>query len=183
MNEVERGRALAWYAKQWVGAKEIGGQNRGQIVEMFQRAVDGKAQGEPWCMAFVQFCLMAIDALCDDLTLTESVRHHVWKAEHCVTVWNLTPKACRHTKPQVGDLAIWQMYDAEGKPTTSGHTGIVEKVLDEQNFGTVEGNTGVGNQREGDGVALKNRNTQGMGNLRLLGFLRPWATVAETGGQ
>jgi hypothetical protein len=42
-------RLLAFEAARWKGITEVGGPNKGQIVEMFQKAVDGKAQGEPWC--------------------------------------------------------------------------------------------------------------------------------------
>ena len=45
-------RLLVWSARLWVGMTEVGGNNRGQVVERFQRAVDGKASGEPWCAAF-----------------------------------------------------------------------------------------------------------------------------------
>jgi hypothetical protein len=43
-------------AKRWVGVMQEG-HNGGQIIAMFQRAVDHHADGEPWCMAFVQYCI------------------------------------------------------------------------------------------------------------------------------
>jgi len=49
MLEIDRHKLLVHEAKRWVRFTESGGDNRGQVVEMFQRAVDGKAQGEAWC--------------------------------------------------------------------------------------------------------------------------------------
>ena len=56
-------RLLIFEARRWVGMTEIGGNNRGQVVEMFQRAVDGKASGEPWCAAFVFFCVGMVESM------------------------------------------------------------------------------------------------------------------------
>ena len=42
-------RVLVELAQEFVGVKESGGNNRGPLIEDFQRMVDGKAQGEPWC--------------------------------------------------------------------------------------------------------------------------------------
>jgi len=48
-------------ALKWVGTMEKGGDNKGPEVEEFQKAVDGKAQKEPWCMAYVQFCIKKVE--------------------------------------------------------------------------------------------------------------------------
>ena len=45
-------RLLIHEAKRWVGVTEVGGNNRGQVVEIFQKAVGGVANGQPWCMDF-----------------------------------------------------------------------------------------------------------------------------------
>jgi hypothetical protein len=47
---------LVEFAKKYVGTKEDPKKdNSGELIVLFQKAVDGKAQGEPWCMAFTQF--------------------------------------------------------------------------------------------------------------------------------
>ena len=52
-----RKRLLVLEASRWIGVSEVGGQNKGQLVEMFQKSADDKASKEPWCLAFVLFCV------------------------------------------------------------------------------------------------------------------------------
>jgi hypothetical protein len=42
---------MIYEAKRWLNFVESGN-NKGQVVEMFQKAVDNVAAGEPWCMSF-----------------------------------------------------------------------------------------------------------------------------------
>src|SRR3954465_14170703 len=53
-------KELCFEAEKWIGVEEES-ENKGRAVEKFQRAVDGKASGEPWCAAFVQFCVMEVE--------------------------------------------------------------------------------------------------------------------------
>lgn len=152
-------------ARFYVGVLEAGGANRGPMVEQFQKAVDGRAEGEAWCMAFMQF--LAI----------KTVEVHGGKSrapyvEHCLTVWNKAPPGCKVTIPSPGDLVIWQHGN-----TSAGHVGIVSDVH-ATCIVTVEGNTssGQGIVREGDGVYMRVRNCTRagdmIGNMKLVGFLR-----------
>lgn len=158
-------------AATYVGVREEGGYNKGKMVEEFQRAVDGKAEGESWCMAFVQYCLKKVDA-------SGGAASWIFKTEHCLTCWNKTPKEARLTKPEVGSIVIWNHYQ-NGKPTTAGHTGIVEKIVDANTMITIEGNTGAGDgiNREGDGVYRRKRLIGNSGSFVVLGFLKPWKNV------
>jgi hypothetical protein len=171
----ERQRALVWWVKQWIGFSEEGGPNKGQAVERFQRAVDGKAEGEPWCLAFCFFCLKATDDLFDAMALASLPGHRLYPTEHVLTAWGRSPLEARSDAPEAGALAVWQ-HVKDGQPTSSGHAGIVVDVLSNGTFRTVEGNTSKpgGDQREGDGVYLKERTMGGLPGLRLLGFLKPW---------
>ena len=149
----------------WIGTKEDKkkGDNKGKEVEMFQKAVDGVARGEPWCMAFVQFCIKQIEE-------KHKIQCLVHKSEHCMTVWrNSSSKVVK--SPEPGDLIIWRM----GK-TDLGHVGIVSKVLPNQRLETIEGNTGDSSsvERNGDGVFLKNRSFTGSEDMRVMGFIRPF---------
>ncbi|MEI6806740.1 MAG: CHAP domain-containing protein [Myxococcaceae bacterium] len=138
-------------AKRWVSITEQGGNNRGQLVTLFQRAAGGLANGEPWCMAFVQFCIQAVDTLVADCE-GSTQKSLLFKSEHC--------------------LCIWQ----QGQ-TASGHVGIIVDVNADGSIMTVEGNTSsgdAGNQREGDGVWLKRRCLGANASLKLKGFLRVW---------
>lgn len=147
-------------ARKWIGVREIGGENRGPEVERFQKAVDGKAQGEPWCMAFVQFCLMEITRGPIEIPVSE----------HCLTVWNRTPIRQRLFRPVPGSIMIWRFGD-----TTAGHVGIVTRSEDDYVW-TVEGNTGpgAGVVREGDGVYERVRLRQGSDAMRVVGWVWPW---------
>lgn len=157
-------------AKRWVGITEQGGNNRGQLVALFQKSTGGLANGEPWCMAFAQYCIQAVDSLVSDC-LEGSEKSLLFKSGHCLTVWNKS-QALKIEAPKPGSLCIWQ----HGQ-TASGHVGIVVGVNTDGSIMTVEGNTssaGAGNQREGDGVWLKRRQLDVPGKLRFKGFLRVW---------
>lgn len=149
-------------AAKYVGVHEVGGPNKGPDVERFQKAVDGKAQGESWCMAFAQFCIIEVEN-------RYSIKSPVYKSEHCLTVWNQTSSLMRLPKPEVGCLVIWR----HGK-TSAGHVGIVETLNSDGTLGTIEGNTGAGAGvvREGDGVYRRTRSVTGSGDMNVVGFLR-----------
>lgn len=155
--------ALVEVAKRYIGTKESGGDNKGAQVEAFQKAVDGKAQGEAWCMAFVQFCINKVEE-----ETNETLKSKIFKSEHCLTVWNKTPVEQRLKVPEPGCLIVWQF----GK-TASGHVGIVTAVGPTK-VDTIEGNTGDGQGvvREGDGVYARKRSRTGTSDMKVLGFLR-----------
>ncbi len=149
----------------WVGVQETGGNNKGQLVSIFQRHIGG-AHGEPWCMSFVQYCAYWVDQY-----FTES-KHRLFPSEHCMTVWRNSPSVCRLTGPMEGSVVIWNY---EG--TDNGHTGIVRR-LDGNHIYTIEGNTGDSSAvvREGDGVFVKRRLLQrsSKSKMQIVGFLNPW---------
>jgi uncharacterized protein (TIGR02594 family) len=148
-------------AKQYIGVREVGGDNKGELVQLFQSAVDGKAQGESWCMGFVQFCIKQVE-------LATNTKSKVFKSEHCLTVWNNSPKELRLEKPEVGCLVIWQFEN-----TPQGHVGIVTKV-NVNTIDTIEGNTGTGAaiERNGDGVHARVRSKTGSKQMRVVGYLK-----------
>lgn len=169
----EKLRALVVEAGRWVGVREVG-VNHGPEVEAFQRAVDGKAQGEPWCAAFVQFCLKAVDARLPELPTWS------FASESVLTIWNRTTMLARRQTLDVlpGDLMLWQHFIA-GKPSAQGHIGVVARLISPGKFETIEGNTsdGSGVTREGDGVYRRVRDVVGSGSMRVKGFIRPWGIV------
>lgn len=171
MNQNERVVALA---KSFLGTKEEG-VNKGKWVEEFQKSVNGYANGEPWCLAFVQYCNNKIAA-------EDEVKRPLFQTEHCMTLWDKTPEAKKFIEPQVGDVVIWRKYvDQDGTTYTTlmGHAGIVSRLLDGGDYAVVEGNTSSGMrsfEREGDGVYEKIRKIdyQIRAGLVLQGFIRPW---------
>lgn len=169
-------RVLIAEAEAWLGVSEQGGNNRGQVIEIFQKTVDNRAVGEPWCMGFVQYCLMKADKFTNkilDYDLEDKYLNQLFKTEHCVTCWLKSPVECRLDGPEVGSIVIWQK-----RGSMSGHTGLVVTVDRTNGFiWTIEGNTGPMDKeinREGDGVYLKKRSLTPAGSLQIKGFLNPW---------
>ncbi len=168
--------ALIFFAREWIGFSERGGDNRGQAVERFQKAVDGRAQGEPWCASFAWFCIEQVDRL--GLAIGGSPEARLYASEHVLTVWNKSPKKARIAAPEPGCLVLWQ-YHKDGRATSRGHVGIVTEILEGGvKMGTVEGNTGPGKHvvREGDGVYEKIRyvKSPAWASMKIKGFLKPW---------
>jgi len=158
--------AVLEVARQYIGVREIGGPNRGPEVELFQKAVDGRATSEAWCMAFVQFSIKAVE----DMHGIESRLH---RSENCLAVWTRTPPELRlaiNFPPGPGHIMIWNVPGTE-----RGHAGIIMGRNTEGNFLTVEGNTNDAGSREGDGVYVKTRTPTGSERFRVLGWLRAFA--------
>lgn len=164
---------LAHECLRWVGVSERGGDNRGQIVEMFQRAVDGKAVGEPWCMGLPQYGVRQVDSLVDQLFLSSvPCRTVLYSSELCMEVFEKSPVVLEY--PVVGSIAIWNRVG-----TRLGHAGVVVETLSGGKFITVEGNTSdsKGIEREGQVVAVKERSMAGMGVMQIKGFVQPWVAA------
>lgn len=146
-------------AKEYSGVHEVG-INSGPTVQMFQKAVDGNAKNESWCMAFVQHCVKQTEA-----STNSSIG--LYKSEHCLTVWNNTPQNLKRTSPKPGYIVIWRHGNS-----TNGHTGIVTEVVDDQNFRTIEGNYS-------DQVAEVIRPINPKGNTKIVGFIDPIGAYPE----
>jgi hypothetical protein len=158
---------LVEIARKYIGVKEEGGDNRGEMVETFQKTLGLKA-GDPYCAAFVHFCLKAVDA-------EMGTKHGIYPSAQCTQMWAKTPKNLQvPPPPRPGFIIVWQKIQ-DNKPTSLGHTGIVVEVTRDYIM-TVEGNTsdGQGINRDGNGVYLRKRDTVGIGSMRVLGFLDPW---------
>lgn len=150
-----------------VGVREKGGNNKGKEVVIYQNVIGGAA-AEAWCMSFVQSCI----AFAEYVTGIQSPLH---ASEHCMTVWNNTDVKQRVSiHPLRGAVIIWRHGTS-----TSGHTGILESA-DESSFSAFEGNTEGGLSesgavvRDGGGVYHTKRNIKGTGNMKVVGFLKPF---------
>jgi uncharacterized protein (TIGR02594 family) len=149
-------------ATKWIGVHEAGGNNHGKEVEMFQKAVDGVAGGEPWCMAFVQFCVMQVEKTLD-------IKSNIFHSEHCLTTWRNSPASMRLIGPVPGCIVIWQHGTSE-----NGHTGFVTSINVLGKMLTIEGNTDndTGVNREGNGVFARTRSIDADGDMKIVGFLK-----------
>lgn len=156
---------LGKIANAMVGISEVGGNNKGKLVESIQKTV-GTASREAWCMSTIQTMV----GLVEDL---KGVICDLPVSEHCQTVFN-TANAHGNTvnKPDLYDICIWQKHQ-NNKPTSNGHTGLVIVDGDEY-ITTIEGNTGPsqGVEADGDGVFKKHRSIRGYGNMIMRGFVR-----------
>jgi hypothetical protein len=158
---------LAQAAQACVGIREHGGNNRGPLVSLIQSTI-GKADHVAWCMSFVQTLIAYVE------TKTGLVSP-IFASEHCLTVWQNTPSEQRvQVLPLAGAIVIWRHGHS-----TSGHTGIVLSC-DEKIFQAIEGNTEGGIdpngkvERDGGGVYHTKRSRLGNGDMRVVGFLKPF---------
>ena len=158
-------------AKRWIGIQEVGGNNRGQLVDIFLKTT-GLPAGNPWCMAFVQFCIDHVDDMATLLNPKTAITG-IFKSDHCMTVWQETPFALKGSIPLPGSVVIW-----EKRGSSSGHTGIVTSSdPNTATFKTIEGNTSPAAgtvEREGDGVYAKSHTLRGGATMDLVGFIYPW---------
>lgn len=171
--------AAVHLAQEFIGVREIGGNNQGQIVKLFQSKI-GRAEGEPWCLSFLQW-VIGVSAR------VRNFKNELYPTEHCVTLWQKTKMAHRVDIPMRGAIMVLQR-----RGTTYGHVALIERVVEfshnRVHLQTIEGNTAVrlvegGEQvrRDGDGVARTYRVlTRGeggkfkIGNFVLLGYLYPY---------
>lgn len=164
-------------ATRWLGVQEVGGNNRGQLVELFLKSCKLGA-GNPWCMAAVQTWVAHVDRIAALLD-PSAAPSKMARGAHCTTVWLstpvslLTPPADKDGRPlgRPGDVAIWRQVGGN-----AGHTGVVKAVNLNGSFTTIEGNTSSGrvDERDGDGIFLKTHTPAEPGKLRLVGFISPW---------
>jgi hypothetical protein len=144
------------------GVHEEGGNNRGQLVEHFQRVNDGNP-GDAWCADFVTTCGVEAKLAYDKVENADKSDYNsarTWLAQNYFApsagvevIYNdakkrgiLKPKTWQATP---GCLVIYKF-------TTGWHIGVVD-VLEGKTLYAIEGNTGGGSDRDGDGVYRKKR--------------------------
>ena len=108
----------------------------------YWRDIKPDYQGQPWCAAFVSWCMMKAFGLD---TAKKLLKH--WPYVYCLTMADLFTL---NSNPKVGDIVIFY------RNGTFTHTGIVIKVSGDR-FWTVEGNTSGGSTiiANGGGVCQK----------------------------
>lgn len=109
----------------------------------YWRDIKPDYQGQPWCAAFVSWCMMKAFGL----DAAKKLLKH-WPYVYCPTMAVLFTL---NSNPKVGDVVIFY------RNGTFTHTGIVIKVSGDR-FWTVEGNTSGGSTiiANGGGVCQKN---------------------------
>lgn len=142
--------ALVRVARSQLGVIEQKG-NRGPDVARYFAATsypDGEKHGEPWCAAFVAWCVREAMA---DLLLTEATRPKSaavssWPTHALRQGWLVFGGHDRMYKPRAGDVVIYAF----------SHMGVVES-FDGKSVTAIEGNTNEGGEREGIAVMRKVR--------------------------
>jgi hypothetical protein len=135
--------AVLRHAAAQVGVRECG-RNRGERVEEYQLAA-GAHPGDPWCAAFVSWCFaLASQEL--------GIPCPVHLTARALDLWRKSPALLRTSWPTAGSIFV------QDHGAGLGHCGLVESVTDRDLvFVSIEGNTGPGGGREGDGVYRRTR--------------------------
>lgn len=147
-------------AKKYLGQKELPGNVFDAKSPLGKIIIEaGQKDGEAWCCYFME------------AVFVETLRA-LFSASTVQTFQNFKNAGYEISDvPKVGALVIWQKYQ-DGKPTWSGHTGLVTKVQSDGTFFTIEGNTNSTGSREGDSVQEKMRKVVKTDNgLNVLGFI------------
>jgi len=135
-------------ARRFIGVHEENSNNDGIMVRAFQRVV-GEAVKEPWCLSFVQGCIMATEVFSNTKATFPAL-------EHCqMAAREAHAKNIELPRPRIGCVVLWKKEGSD-----QGHAGIVIDILrtgGRAEITTVEGNTGDEDQRDGDGVYMKIR--------------------------
>lgn len=155
--------SVLFVASQEVGVHEVGGNNCGPRVEEYLRAV-GLGAGNPWCAAFVCWCLQKAKVKGGPCT-GDTWTIEAWAQNHnCL--YNENP--AHPEAPLRGDIFL--LLDSNNRPM---HTGLVTEVHTNGTVSTIEGNTGLQSDTDGDGVARKSRRIQDCSFVR-------WANVTTS---
>ena len=140
-----------------VGKREVG-HNSGKDVEPYQKAVDGKAQKEPYCLGFIQWGANKVCAI-------YNVKNPLYPTEHCYTLWQHTPDKYKEKSAAPGRLGVMK-----SRTSSDGHifydvaAGLIK-------WPTIEANTNTAGSREGDGVYASTRYATGTVTKKILGHI------------
>lgn len=154
------GQNVRQIAYGFVGVKEEGN-NDGYWVTRFLKSV-GLKPGNPWCAAFVSFCL--------DSAKVKTLKTRSGLARHFITK-NKTIKASKVVQTNMelpqGTVVVWRRGT-----TMSGHVGFTDKWKG-SNGTTIEGNTTSGrsgSQWNGGGVWSRKRTINPYDHFRITDF-------------
>lgn len=158
--EITEGERVKNIAYGFVGTREVGN-NGGPQVTMFLKSV-GLRPGNPWCAAFVSFCL--------DSAKIKTLRTRSGLARHFISK-NKTIRATKvmqtNMKLPSGTVVVWRRGT-----TTFGHVGFVDTWIGKSGS-TIEGNTSSGrggSQYNGGGVWSRRRTINPYNHFRITDF-------------
>jgi len=136
-------------ALSYEGVREKGGNNCGPEIEMFQKSI-GLEKGDPWCAAFVCFC---IKEAAKNLGAKP-------KFEYGGSVYKLWTRNPGLQMSEPTENCIFLIDHGLSKAGTRiGHTGfcVGRNQSHTETLETMEGNTNAAGSRDGDGCYHKSR--------------------------
>lgn len=140
-----------------IGVREKGF-NSGEQIEEFQKAVDGKASKEPYCLGFIQWGAKKVCGV-------YGVKNPLHPTEHCVTLWNNTPAKYKEKSAAAGRIGVMK-----SRTSSNGHV-FYDKASGLLSWPTIEANTNTAGSREGDGVYASTRWSTGTATKKILGHI------------
>ena len=158
-------RKLSEAAKRWIGTSETKNNvefSNPEFKDYIKQG--GHTPGAPYCASFAKSC-----ALESAETPTErKVIQQVLTPHSLTSLANAKKAGLYSSTPTPNSIAVFQ----NGK-TQSGHMAVVDSVNPDGTISTIEGNTGAGGGREGDGVYSKKRNikSQNKNGLHIVGYI------------
>jgi hypothetical protein len=161
-----RSEWLIEVASHYLGVEEAG-LNAGPEVERFQRAAGTRTFLQPWCCAFVQFCVTEVDREFGP-RVGPNCLFPTWS---CLTLWRATPRMARcQARPRA--VIVWRWT----RGSRGGHVGIITAVNADGTFSTIEADilSATGARSDPGGVHARRRPQGPVGALSVLGCLDPW---------
>lgn len=155
-------------AAKYIGMKENEGNkfdDSSILGQILHKA--GQKDGEAWCAYFAEA------VFCEAYPERNGELRKLFSASAVKTYENFKNAAflCNEL-PRANNLVVWQRYD-KGVKQWTGHVGIVENVMVNGSFTSIEGNTNGAGSREGDSVQRKVRSkTKVDTGLNVLGFIQ-----------
>lgn len=123
--------ALLMAVKEYmVGAREVGGNNRGPYVKMYMNGL--AEEGSSWCSAFVSYC---VHRSMGKYQVKPPFPYHV-SAKAFFNDCRTLGYELKDEEPEQGDIVFWYRGDPKG---WQGHVGFVV-AQDGKSLWTLEGN-------------------------------------------
>lgn len=175
-------------AESWIGVTEATGHNDGQLIQLFQMAVNRYPNHEAWCMDFVVFCVQRVYAQLEVVKPNHTYEEIMpLNKESVISMWEAYQKDFMHDKdktfftsmlPEVGNIAVWRRGDPDEH---LGHVGIITRVeVDHKTFYTVEGNS-LNYETGAQGVwrHKHSHDENTTGERKLLGYVTPFILLSR----